>query len=166
MEYLRCKCTQALQWGRCARTGHPLKLPSQTKLARLSHFPPASQAGRHAGPVFYVYVFSLLPPFGPIGRQKWFFQISSQWESQKNRFAFISFSKIYFLHPCVWDFPFMSYRIRCCGCGFAESGIQLFNKSGSVPSPQGLMTRNRQNFHFSGELMENLFMKDITNSSL
>jgi hypothetical protein len=46
--------------GRCAQTGHPLKLPSPTKLARLGHFPPASQAGRLAGPVFYVYVFSLV----------------------------------------------------------------------------------------------------------
>jgi hypothetical protein len=33
--------------------GHPLKLTSLTKLARLGHFPPASQAGRHASPVFY-----------------------------------------------------------------------------------------------------------------
>jgi hypothetical protein len=52
--------------GRCAQPGHPLKLPSPTKLARLGHFPPASQAGRLAGPVFYVYVFSLadtLPVF-------------------------------------------------------------------------------------------------------
>ncbi len=48
--------------GKCARTGHPLKLPSPSKLARLGHFPPASQAGRlaAAGPVFYVYVFSLV----------------------------------------------------------------------------------------------------------
>jgi hypothetical protein len=38
---------------------HPLKLPSPTKLARLCHFPPASQVGHLAGPVFYVYVFSL-----------------------------------------------------------------------------------------------------------
>ncbi len=30
-----------------------------------------------------------LPPFGPIEGQKWFDQISSQWESQKNRFASI-----------------------------------------------------------------------------
>jgi hypothetical protein len=29
------------------------------KLARLGHFLPASQAGRLAGPVFYVYVFFL-----------------------------------------------------------------------------------------------------------
>jgi hypothetical protein len=39
--------------------GNTLKIPSPTKLARLGHFPPASQAGRLAGPVFYVYVFSL-----------------------------------------------------------------------------------------------------------
>jgi hypothetical protein len=45
--------------GRCAQTGHPLKLPTPTKLARLGHFPPAGQAGRLAGPVFDVYVFSL-----------------------------------------------------------------------------------------------------------
>jgi hypothetical protein len=31
--------------GRCAQTGHPLKLPSPTKLARLGHFPPASRPG-------------------------------------------------------------------------------------------------------------------------
>jgi hypothetical protein len=39
--------------------GNTLKLPSPTKLARLGHFPPANQAGRLAGPVFYAYVFSL-----------------------------------------------------------------------------------------------------------
>jgi hypothetical protein len=50
------------KWGRiCAETGYPLKLPSPTNLAaRLGHFPPASQAGRLAGPVFYVYVYSLV----------------------------------------------------------------------------------------------------------
>ncbi len=37
---------------------------------------------------------------------------SSQWESQKNRFAFISFGKIQFLPPCIWNLPFMSYRLR------------------------------------------------------
>jgi hypothetical protein len=42
------------------QAGHPLKLPSPIKLARLGHFPPASQAGRLAGPEFYVYVFSLV----------------------------------------------------------------------------------------------------------
>ncbi len=44
----------------CAETGYPLKLPSPTNLAGLGHFPPAIQAGRLAGPVFYVYVFSLV----------------------------------------------------------------------------------------------------------
>jgi hypothetical protein len=48
--------------GRCVRMGNTLKIPSPTKLARLGHFPPASQAGRLAGPVFYVYVFSLAIP--------------------------------------------------------------------------------------------------------
>ncbi len=55
------KCTEERGGGvRCAQTGHPLKLPSPTKLARLGHFPAANQAGRLAGPVFYVYVFSLV----------------------------------------------------------------------------------------------------------
>ncbi len=40
---------------RCVQTRHPLKLPSPTKLPRLGHFPPASQAGRLAGTVFYVF---------------------------------------------------------------------------------------------------------------
>jgi hypothetical protein len=40
--------------------GNTLKITSPTKLARLGHFPPASQPGRLAGPVFYVYVFSLV----------------------------------------------------------------------------------------------------------
>jgi len=54
-----------------------------------------------------------LPPFGPIEGQKWFDHISSQWEYQKNRFAFISFGKIqFFLPPCIWNLPFMSYRLR------------------------------------------------------
>ncbi len=52
-----------------------------------------------------------LPPFGPIEGHKWFFQISSQLKSQKNRFAFISFVKIQFLPPCIWDLSFMSYRL-------------------------------------------------------
>ncbi len=51
----------ARKWGAiCAETGYPLKLPSPTNLARLGHFPPASQEGRLAGPVFYIYVFSLV----------------------------------------------------------------------------------------------------------
>jgi len=54
---------------------------------------------------------SSIPAFGHKEGHKWFFQISSQWESQKNRFAFISFGKIQFLPPCNWDLPFMSYRM-------------------------------------------------------
>jgi hypothetical protein len=34
----------------------PSKATITNKLARLGHFPPGSQAGRLAGPVFYVYV--------------------------------------------------------------------------------------------------------------
>ncbi len=49
--------------GKCARTGRPPKLPSPTKLARLGQFPPASQAGRLAGPVFYVYTVCLFSGF-------------------------------------------------------------------------------------------------------
>jgi hypothetical protein len=45
--------------GQCALMENTLKLPSPKKLARLGHFPPASQAGRLAGTVFYIYVFSL-----------------------------------------------------------------------------------------------------------
>ncbi len=53
-----------------------------------------------------------LPPFGPIEGQKWFDRISSQWESQKNRFALIYFGKIRFLPPCIWNIPFVSYSLR------------------------------------------------------
>ncbi len=58
-----------------------------------------------------------LPPFGPIEGHKWFDQISSQWESQKNRFALIYFGKIRFLPPCIWNLPFMSYRLWWRGGG-------------------------------------------------
>jgi hypothetical protein len=44
--------------GRCSQTRNPPKL-SPTKLARLGHFPSASQAGRLGGPVFYVYCICL-----------------------------------------------------------------------------------------------------------
>jgi hypothetical protein len=47
-----------------------------------------------------------VPPFGPIEGHKWFDQFSSQWESQKNRFAFIYFGKIQFLPACIWNLPF------------------------------------------------------------
>ncbi len=45
----------------------------------------------HAEPI------ATLSPFAPIEGHRWFFQVSSQWESRKNRFAFICFSKIQFL---------------------------------------------------------------------
>ncbi len=51
-----------------------------------------------------------LPLLGPIEGQKWFDQISSQWESQKNRFALIYFGKIlFFLSPEAVD---MNGRIQ------------------------------------------------------
>ncbi len=49
-----------------------------------------------------------LPPFGPMEGQKWDDQISSQWESQKNRLAFISFGKSQFKPPTIWDQLFMT----------------------------------------------------------
>ncbi len=64
------------------------------------HIPPATES------------VATLPPFGPIEGLKWFDQIPSQWESQKNRFALIYFGKIQFLPPCIWNIPFMSYRLR------------------------------------------------------
>ncbi len=54
---------------------------------------------------------AMLPPFGPLEEHKWIDQISSQWESQKKRFALIFFGKIQFLPPCNWNLPFMSYRL-------------------------------------------------------
>ncbi len=49
----------------------------------------------------YPEFIATLPPFGPIEGHKWFLQISSQWESQTNRSAFISYGKIQFLPPCI-----------------------------------------------------------------
>jgi hypothetical protein len=50
-----------------------------------------------------------LLPFGPIEGHKSFFQISSQWESQKNRFAFASSAKsIFYLSAFE---KFMSHRL-------------------------------------------------------
>jgi hypothetical protein len=63
-----------------------------------------------------------LPPFGPLEGHKWFSKISSQWESQKNRFAFFSFAKIQFLPLYIWDRLFMSYSL----------GVLLWFFSGSA----------------------------------
>jgi len=52
--------------GENAHAWETLKDVITKKLARLGHFPPASQAGCLAGPVFYVYVFSLRPPPGQL----------------------------------------------------------------------------------------------------
>jgi hypothetical protein len=53
--------------------------------------------------------------------RKWFDQIFSQWESQKNRFTLIYFGKIQFLPPCIWNLPFMSYRLRSCRTASTDS---------------------------------------------
>jgi hypothetical protein len=67
MEHLRCKGTQAVQCfnvsfrGKCARMGNTVMIPSPTKLARLGHFPPVSQASppcRHG--VLCICLFSRL----------------------------------------------------------------------------------------------------------
>ncbi len=64
-----------------------------------------------------------LPPFGPIEGHKWFCQISSQWESQKNRFALISLGKIQFLPPCIWDILFLSYPQG----RYSETGFHIWH---------------------------------------
>ncbi len=43
----------------CARTGHPLKITSPTKLARPGNFPPASLAG----PVYMSFLWLQMPSF-------------------------------------------------------------------------------------------------------
>ncbi len=78
-----------------------------------------------------------LPPFGPIGEHKWFFHISNQWESQKNRFSFISFGKIKFLPPCFWDLPFMSYCLRQRNCA-------ILCKAVSQPTNRQIESVNRE----------------------
>jgi hypothetical protein len=67
-----------------------------------------------------------VPPFSPIEGQKWFIQISSQWESQKNRFALIYFGKIQFLPPCIWNLPVMS---TASGQVMRHIKVQLFVSS-------------------------------------
>ncbi len=57
-----------------------------------------------------IFISIFISIFGPIEGHKWFFQIYSQWESQKNRF--FSFGKIQFLPSCIWDLQFMSYRLE------------------------------------------------------
>ncbi len=49
--------------------------------------------------LFSCTIFLSVPPFGPIEGQKWFFQISSQWESQKNQLHLLISAKSSFYLP-------------------------------------------------------------------
>ncbi len=76
------------------------------------HPPPHLPNAKHQSPCWMsccTESVATFPPFGPIEGQKWFDQISSQWESQKNRFALIYFGKIQILPPCIWNIP--SYHL-------------------------------------------------------
>ncbi len=75
-----------------------------------------------------------LPPFGPIEGHKWFDQISSHWESPKNRFVLIYFGKIQFLPPCFWNLPFMSYRLRV-GMGIGYPRVPVLHAMNNLSDP-------------------------------
>ncbi len=93
-------------WMNKWNVSHDSTLSNSERILLLFH----NRAGRKSEPI------ATLPPFGPIEGQKWFDQISSQWESQKNRFALIYFGKIQFLPPFIWNLPFMSHGLwgrRC-----------------------------------------------------
>ncbi len=79
-----------LRFVRCIPWMQKPEVPQDLSLISGHHFYVAyfSSQVSHQG-----WVHSMLPPFGPIEGYKWFFQIFSQWESHKNRFAFISFGK-------------------------------------------------------------------------
>jgi hypothetical protein len=68
-----------------------------------------------------------LPPFGPIEGQKWFDRISSQWESQKNRFALIYFGKIRFYLPA-----FEISRSCRTASGFCRNRLMQTGSSGTL----------------------------------
>ncbi len=99
------------------------KTPTSVRLVQVGPCPlpleyqaATSHTGRQPCRVKSLYMkrfwsVATLPPFGPIEGQKWFDHISSQLESQKNWFALIYFGKNQFLPPCVWNIPFMSYRL-------------------------------------------------------
>jgi hypothetical protein len=55
--------------------------------------------------------------------------VSSQWESQKDRFGSISFGKIQFLPPCICDLLFMSYRL----CRISNSDLLNVSSPGCLP---------------------------------
>ncbi len=93
-----------------------------------------------------------LPPFSPIEGQKWFDQISSQWESQKNRFALIYFGKIQFLPPCIWNLPFMSTASGLHKCLKIRVGPVRQPYSYSAPSPHRLFKNSNTENIWLGEL--------------
>ncbi len=71
------------------------------------------------------FLFSqyVLPPFGPIEGHKWFFQISSQLESQKNWLAFISFGKTQFWPSWIWDTLLMTLVSGDLRCRVVKTGF-------------------------------------------
>jgi hypothetical protein len=88
-----------------------------------------------------------LPPFSPIEGQKWFDQISSQWESQKNRFALIYFGKIQFFPPCIWNLPFMSTASGLAGKQQINKSLQLCSQYWAIFFSQ---LRKQEEFSFHG----------------
>jgi hypothetical protein len=109
------------------------------------------------------------PPFGPIEGHKWFFQISSQWESQMNQFVFISFGKIQFLPPCIWDLPFMSYLVPPLTKNGKTLGVRSFytNRYGSdqwaAPPPQRVAN---QGVAWTAVMECHLFVLQLSHSRL
>ncbi len=106
--------------------GMTIRTGGVNRLSRIKSHPAGSLSSSQAcGPPWWVISLACnvqwcmafpesvatLPPFGTMEGQKWFDQISSQWESQKKRFALIYFGKIQFLPPCIWNLPFMSYSL-------------------------------------------------------
>ncbi len=86
-----------------------------------------------------------LAPFGPIEGQKWFDRISSQWESQKNRFALNYFGKIRFLPPCIWnilrrwtwtgDFKCREVKTGFCRNRSMQTGSSGLSLAGNMVKP-------------------------------
>ncbi len=77
-----------------------------------------------------------------IDGHKWFFQISSQWESQKNWFAFSSFGKSSFDLPvAALDLPFMTYVSEVYHCllliSFGKNRFKPLTSWESIPSLAG-----------------------------
>ncbi len=81
--------------------------------------------------------WATLLPFGPVKGHKWFFQIFSQWKSQKNRFTLISFGKTCFYLPAfeisrggtTWTGDF---KCREAKTGFCRNRPKLTGSSGTL----------------------------------